>query len=422
MSQLENSAASREQASRELPIEMGSIVRQPILDPGGQVHAYELLFRIAPKDDEGAADYQDALTILDNIVVFGLDRLTGGLPAFFNCPAEALTEDLIASLSPSMIVLEITASLEMSPKLIEICRKLKMAGFRFALVDFTESPAPHPLLDLVDYVKVDSKSLEPNGFAPMRQLLKNTSAAAVALEVDSQESYRKARAEGFKYFQGFYFCKSEPLQNAKISANRLVHIEILRELFKDPLELSKLCPLVLRDASLVYRVLRLVNSPAYAIRGSIDSIESAILILGDIAFRRIATLAIQCALSAGGPREILHMALVRARFCAKSASLCNLDENEQYLLGMLSLLPAMLSIPMETIVPELPLRDQIRQALLGHATRERCLLEWIESHECRKDSACQAIEDRYGLGRSRLMQCYVDALVRDPVEDDLMLV
>ena len=399
---------------------IGSIARQPILDQYGVVHAYELLFRIDPKNDERANDHQDALTILDNVALFGLDRLTGGLPAFVNSRAETLTEDLIASLSPSLTVLEIRASLDMPPKSIGMCHKLKMAGFRFALVDFTEGSAPHPLLDLVDYVKVDSRSFETDGGAPIRRRLRNTSAAVVALEVDSQDSYRKARAEGFKYFQGFYFCKPEPLQNAKISAGRLVHIEILRELFKDPLDLSKLCPLVLRDASLVYRVLRLVNSPLYAIRGSINSIGSAILILGDTTFRRIATLAIQCALSAGRHREILHMALVRARFCEKSASLCNLDANEQYLLGMLSLLPAMLSVPMEAIVRELPLRDQIRRALLGHPTNERCLLEWIESHENNKALACQAIEDRCGLERSILMQSYVDALIRDPDEAELL--
>jgi len=400
---------------------MGTIVRQPILDPHGLVHGYELLFRDAPNDDREGTGEHHALAILDNIVLFGLDRLTGGVPAFFNCTAEALTEDLIPSLSPSMTVLEISASLDVSAKLLGICRKLKRAGFRLALVGLPERSEPHPLLDLVDYVKVDSKLLDPGGHGPIRQRLKDTSAAMVAVEVNSQESYRKAQTEGFKYFQGFYFCSPEPFQNAKISANRIVHVEILRELFKDPLELSKLCPLVLRDASLVYRVLRLVNSPFYAIRGSISSIESAILILGDNTFRRIATLAIQCAFSAGRPREILHMALVRARFCAKSACLCNLDANEQYLLGMLSLLPAMLPVPMEKIVPDLPLRHQVRQALLGYPTHERCLLDWIECHECNKVVERRAIEDHYGLKRSWLMQSYVEALVRDPVEAELII-
>jgi EAL and modified HD-GYP domain-containing signal transduction protein len=385
------------------------------------VHGYELLIEIGPKEDVEPAGDDDAVTLLDNIVLFGLDRLTGRSPAFFDCTAEALTGDLVSVLVPSMTVLEIPASLEMPPKLVGVCRKLKKAGFRFALVDLRESPEPHPLLELADYVKVDSSCLDSGGCAALRGRLKGTSAAMVALGIDSQVAYRKARAEGFKYFQGFYFCNPEPLKNARIPANRVVQIEILRELLKDPLEWNKLCPLVLRDASLVYHVLRLVNSPVYAIRESIHSIESAMVILGDIAFRRIAILAIQCALNSGRSNEILHMALVRARFCAESASMCNLDANEQYLLGMLSMLPAMLSIPKETIVSGLPLRDKVCKALLGFPIHERCLLDWIECHECNKVSECEAIVDHYGLNRSRLMRAYVDALVWDAGEPGLMV-
>lgn len=398
---------------------MGSIVRQPILDLVGLVHGYELRFLLPPKSDVGFTGARDALTILDNILLFGLNRLTAGLPAFFNSTAEALTEDLIAALPSSTTVLEIPTSLELTPKLLGVCRKLKTAGFRFALVEFTDSPEPHPLLDLVDYVKVELTSLDAGACASLRRQLKNTSATMVASGIHSQDSYRKSRAEGFRYFQGFYFCNPEPVKNAGIPSNHLVHIEILRELFKDPLDLKTLCPLVLRDASLVYRVLRLVNSPLYAIRNPINSIECAIVILGDVAFRRIATLAIQCTLNARRPREILHMALARARFCASTASLCNLDANEQYLLGMLSLLPAMLLIPMESIVPELPLRDPVRQALLGHPTRDRCLLDWIECHEGNKFAECGTIENRYSLDRQKLMQSYVDALVGDATQPDI---
>ena len=391
---------------------MGTIVRQPILDQFGLVHGYELLFRTGAEESPEAASHH-ALTILDNILLFGVNRLTAGLPAFFSCNAEALTDDFIAALPPSTTVLELSARQEISPKLLAVCRRLKTAGFRFALVEFTEESEPHPLLRLVDYVKVDSSCLDTGACVSLRHRFKDSSASMVVSGIHSRDSYRKARAEGFKYCQGFYFCNPEPLKNASMSANQLVQLEILRELFKDPLDLKALCPLVLRDASLVYRVLRLVNSPLYAIRNTVNSLESAIVILGDVAFRRIATLAIQCTLNAGRPREILHMALVRARFCAQSAPLCNLDANEQYLLGMLSLLPAMLPIPMEAMVLELPLRDQVRQALLGHPTHERCLLDWIECHEANKLQECQAIENLYGLDRAKLMQSYVDALVAE---------
>ncbi len=391
-------------------------MRQPILDSYGLVHGYELLFKAGPKEYSGSMGHNDVLTIMDNIVLSGLGRLTGGLPTFFNCTTEALTLDLVAVLPPFMTVLEISASSDISPELLETCHKLKRAGFRFALVGPTESPEPHPLLDIIDYVKMDSACLTTDSCGAGCSWLKGAKVAMVASGIHSQDSYRKARAEGFKYFQGFYFCNPEPLQNATIPANQLVHIQILHELLIDPLELKRLCPLVLRDASLVYHVLRLVNSPAYAVRESINSIESAIILLGDIAFRRIATLAIQCALNKGRPRELLHMALVRARFCSESAWQCNLDPNEQYLLGMLSLLPAMLSVPMETIVPELPLRDTLSHALLGFPIHERCLLDWIECHESNNVSGCRTIAEHYGLNQSLLMQAYVDALVWDAAD------
>jgi EAL and modified HD-GYP domain-containing signal transduction protein len=401
---------SPEPVSRHWPAEVASLVRQPILDESGLVHGYELILETGEADFD-ANGPRNALTVLENIVLFGLDRLTGVSRAFFNCSAEALTEDVAAVVPADMTVLQIPATLEISARVCSVCKKLKAAGFRFALVDPPDTSQPHPLLDLVRYVKLDAIQVENGGWASLRRSLKNGSIALVASGVHSQDSYRKARGEGFTYFQGYYFCRPRPLKSAGIPANRLVHVEILRELFKDPLDLDTLCPLVMREVALVCHVLRLVNSPLYALRGTITSIKSAILILGDVSFRRIATLAIQCALNDGKPREILHTSLVRARFCAESADSCNLDANEQYLLGMLSMLPAMMGLPMESIVPELPVRDALRQALLGFSIHERCLLDWIECHEANQVAECHAIADHYKLDLSKLMQSYVDALV-----------
>ncbi len=68
------------------------------------------------------------------------------------------------------------------------------------------------------------------------------------------------------------------------------------------------------------------------------------------------------------------MAFVRGRFCELAARFCSLDPTEQYLLGMLSLLPAMLQLPMDELTPALPLREEIRRALQGEANSERVLL------------------------------------------------
>ena len=109
------------------------------------------------------------------------------------------------------------------------------------------------------------------------------------------------------------------------------------------------------EPSLAYRVLRYVNSPICGMRQTVTSIQSALLTIGDDLIRRIGTLAVTSELNAGPSPEILRMALVRARFCEITSPLCSFDSTEQYLLGLFSLLPAMLQTPMEEAISGLSL-------------------------------------------------------------------
>ena len=113
------------------------------------------------------------------------------------------------------------------------------------------------------------------------------------------------------------------------------------------------------------------------------------------------------------------MAFVRGRFCELGAALCPLDPTEQYLLGMLSLLSAMLRIPMDRLASELPFRSEIREAILGAAVKERCLLAWIESHERNKIAESQTLAFTFGLDQRQLTKIYADALIWERDASDL---
>jgi EAL and modified HD-GYP domain-containing signal transduction protein len=288
-----------------------------------------------------------------------------------------------------------------------------------ALADFAWNPGPHPLLDLVDYVMVNFTRLDAFERSKFRRQLEGISVGAIACGVNTHDAWQRASKEGFKLFQGFYFCNPELIESTHVPANQRFHFEILRQLFRDPLNLDTLCPLVQRDAALVYRVMRFVNSPLCPIRYQVDSIMAAIMILGETTFRRIATLAIECELGSKQPPEILHTALVRAKFCELAARATGLDPNEQYLLGMLSLLPAMLRLPMSTIVPELPVRDQIHDALLGAPVPERRLLSWVEAHERGNMKDLDELAQIWRLNEPQLNQLYVDAIVWDAASPGL---
>jgi EAL and modified HD-GYP domain-containing signal transduction protein len=294
--------------------EVRYVARQPILNLQARVHGYELLFRNPSQAVSRNERDMATQTMLDNAVIFGLDRFTNGLPAFVNCTVEALTGQLVNVLAPGATVLTIPSSLEPRPKLLDACLDLKKQGFRFAFDDFTAKAKLLPVVQLADYLRVDFTRCD----RAERQYLGRThggSIALVARKVDTPEDYRQACAEGFSLFQGDYFCHPVLLKKRKVPTSRLFHFEIVQHLLRDPIDIPKISKLVMRDASLTFRLLRLVNSPVCAIQQEVRSVEAAILVVGEEAFRRMVSLAVLSELNADRPPEILHMALVRARPC-----------------------------------------------------------------------------------------------------------
>jgi c-di-GMP-related signal transduction protein len=388
------------------------VARQPILDVNSRVHAYELLFRSGPASAGFSGDGNAATrTVLDNSVMFGLERLTGGLPMFINCTEEALLNGLVRVLPPEHTVLELLETLELSPDLIRVCKELKAEGYRLALDDFTWSPEWQPLVELADYVKVDLSATTPEQRSELKKALKRRPGRMILERVETAADLALAQREGFTLFQGYYFCRPVIVENRDIPANRLVQLELLQAILESPLNLLRISSLVKRDASLTYRLLRVVNSALYAPQRVVTSIESALVRIGDDMFRRIALLATASEAGSNKPSELLRMAFVRGRFCELAAPLVRQDATEQYLLGILSLLPAMLNLPVESVASALPLRGEIRRAMQGEDNAERTVLNWLIFHENGDWRACEALARVASLEEDRLAQLYSEALL-----------
>jgi EAL and modified HD-GYP domain-containing signal transduction protein len=391
--------------------DLRSVARQPILDLHSRVHGYELLFWNGRKPITNSDSDLATCTMLDNTVIFGVEELAHGLPAFVNCTVDSLTEDWVQVLPPHMTVLELPFAAEPTTELLSACRKLKAAGFRLALADFNGELAERSLAEMADYVKVDFVKVDALGRRNLLRWLEGVPARAVAQNVETQEHYGQACKEGFELFQGYYFCRPEPLKSHKIPGNRLVHLEILEDLQNDPVDLQRMSQLVSCDASLTYRLLRLVNSPVCAMRQEVTSIQSALMLVGESTFRRIAILAIASEFNADQPAEILRMAFERGRFCELAAPLCGLVPSEQYLIGMISLFPAMLRILMEDLIRLLPLREKAREALMGMETPESVLLHWVVCQEYGDWEGCDAIIHANHLRADQIMRCHNEAIV-----------
>jgi EAL and modified HD-GYP domain-containing signal transduction protein len=386
------------------------VARQAILDARGRVHGYDLLFRqeveaILPDDQEEATR-----AMLDQTVLYGMERLTGGLPAFVACTEQTLTHHLVEVMLPSMTVLDLQLTVPPTPELISVVRLLKAAGFRLALSGFWWETGSKELIALADFLKVDFALLAAMEADFLRERLNQATATLVAVNVETQEDFRRALFQGFTLFQGYYFCHPELLKNRTIPANRLTQIRLLEALQSTTIDIRELSAMVKCDASIGFRLLRLVNSPLFATRQEVRSIESALMLIGQDTFQRIVVLALASEFNTGGSPIVLLLTLVRARFCEQAARLNQLQPAEQYMLGMLSLLPVMLRVTMSDLTAELPVRVAIREALLGSENDERVLLSWLESYERGNWEECDTKAEANHLNGQDLSDVYTNAV------------
>ncbi len=386
------------------------VTRQPILDLRNKVHAYELLFPREPGNASGGDRETAARTMLDSTVLFGLEKLACGLPGFVKCTAEMLTGSLVEMLPAAMTVMEIVNAADAPPELLRACRNLKAAGYRLALDQSQWDPRAAPFVELADYLKIDFLRTDPRERQTLLSKMSSAKAVLVAEKVETQEQFRAAKDEGFALVQGYYFCRPVVVGSRQVPANRLSQLEILRLLKDESLNLHKLTQLVKRDASLTYRLLRLINSPVCAMPQEVHSVQAALLAVGEETFRRMATVAITSEMNVGQPAELLRMAFVRGRFCELASSASGLDGTEQYLLGLLSLLPAMLRTPMKDLAPTMPLREEIRRALMGENIYPRSLLHWLEHYELGDWAGCCEIATARALDEDGLMSSYQEAV------------
>lgn len=391
------------------------VARQPILDRDRRVFGYELLFRPTDESDvlEATDDAKTARVMTDAMLAFGLDRLTNGHAAFVNVTRELLIHDLVRTLPSDRVVLELPRDVEVDGALIEACTKLRAGGYRLALDNFSPRGSATPLLPHVDFVKVDfwattfrdvQAAVDGAGLARQPSL--------IAEKVEAQEVFDEAVGEGFTHFQGYFFERPTSYQTQAVPGSQAVYLRLLKALGDPDLSVQVIADLVQQDAALCYRVLRTVNSAAFAQQREVTSIRQALVLLGRDTIRRWISLWVLADLGAQVPEELVTMACVRARTCELLASAMISDEigPQAFLLGMCSLLDSILGRSMEAVLEDLPLPRDMQAALLGYENTHRHLLDCAIAYERGDWTRCMPLVALLELQPSWLPRAYGDAL------------
>jgi len=370
--------------SDSISLESVFVARQPIFDRDENIWGYELLFRTSTQGPAQVTDQDTATSqvIADGFVLAG-DGVSQGSRLLINFPHKMLVEDAAFALPPDVCVIEILETVRPEPELMAALKRLKDAGYTLALDDFVGEPGFEPILELADIVKVDILGRSPKQVIDLYRQLKPYGCKLLAEKIETMKIYELTRQLGFEYFQGFFFCKPEVLAGKKMSSSELTKLQLLEKLGRPDYDVNELAQIIAVDISLSYRLLRYINSAAFSLRSKIESVRQAIVMLGHKQLSQWLRVVVMSDLSTTKKTgELAYISAMRARFLELVAARDkSLPPESMFLLGLFSLLDAILGQPMENVMQELPLDDDLRNALLGKESKGRQWLELVETFD-----------------------------------------
>ncbi len=382
--------------------------RQPILDNNLNLYGYELLFR-AGHDNAFSGDPEEATRqVTDNYLRIVPEAARS--VAFVNCTRDALLTNAVALLPSHNTVLEILEDVEPDPEVLEACAALKQQGYRFALDDFLPGPSKIPFLPFADFIKIDFRCADAKVRREIYKMAAGCGAKLLAEKVETTQDMEVARAEGCQLFQGYFFSKPIIIAQRAIPRNHFTYLRVLAALCRPRPDINEIEALVKTELSLCYALLRLVNSALYGLPVRVSSIRNALLMVGDDGVRTLVTVALAGVFSETHSKSLVSMAVERAKFCERLAPMLGEDGSKLYLLGMLSLIDAIVQIPMSQIVKSLPLDADMSAALVGEASPLKVALDLVRCYEAGSWHTCEVMQERLGLSESRTASMYVDSI------------
>lgn len=360
------------------------LARQPILTRDRRFFAYEILSRYGPENYcKPLAGSQAAVKAMDELFLMGVRTMTEGLPAFINCTKEFLVNDYLTLMPKEVIVGEILETVPPDDDVLAACRRMKREGYRLALDDYCAVPETEPFLDVADYVKID---VLLTTFPEQQRLVEECHARkipAIAEKVETDEQFRRCVDIGYDYFQGYFFCRPQIVGRRSVPANKSVYLHLLQAANEPEFNLHRISQIFRRDVSLSYRLLRYLNSAAFGFQAEIRSIPHALTLLGERALRKWISLVSVASLGDEVADGLLRLPLLRAMFCELIGQKIGMvrETNELFLLGLLSVMDALLNMRMVDVLVDIPVDEDIKKALLGRPSRYRPVFEVVLDYE-----------------------------------------
>jgi c-di-GMP-related signal transduction protein len=381
--------------------------RQPVLDGQRRVTGYRISYAVGPDEGSAGGPAVRAATRLfgDVLTVVGLEELVGSALAHLPVTPGLLLTLGVPPMRPDQVVLRVAYDYAVDAELRPILDGLAGRGYALSLYDL---PGPHfapELLTTFGIIELDFAAWQETELGVAIAAVSAARATAMAVELDSEEEFAQAQALGFHLFAGSFFSSPRNTAVHDVPVAALTTLASVARMQGSDATIEELESVIDRDLGLSVKLLRYINSAYFGMRSKITSIRQAVMMLGA---RGISRWAMMIALTGGttAPVELSVMALTRARMCELlAAGRANVAPDQMFMIGLLSLADALLDAPLEGILQELPLADEVTAALLERSGPSGEILDAVISYEIGSFSA-QSVQAHSG----NVASAYLDAL------------
>ncbi len=391
------------------------VARQPILDSRMRTYAYELLFRQGLTNAFPNISSEKATISLlsEQFLSQPIESLVGDKISFVNFPYSLIVAGIIDSLPPKKVVIEILEDATPNDTLLESVKVLKGKHYTLALDDFTLDGEWDKFLPYIDIIKFDWR-LTPRDVI-QKYMEDHADELAhikcLAEKIETKEEFEIAKNMGFKLFQGYFFSKPEVVKQKTLSASQLAITQLFTECVKDDVNYDKIERILSQDQSLAYKLLRYVNNIRYGNSDPITSFKHAVVFLGKENMRRFISLVYTTSISENKPSELSRMSLIRARFCELLAMKRKnkVDPQDAFMCGLFSLLDAMMDRTFTEIISMIPIRDEIKQALIDKKGEMAFYLGLVMDYETLNWPRVKLRVQKLGIDEQEAIDIYLEA-------------
>lgn len=394
------------------------LARQPIVNRQDRLVAFELLFRTGAVNRADPVDnaHATAEVILNTFSETGIVDVLGAYQGFINLDAGILHSELVEVLPRKKVVLELLETVTVDQAVVARCRELKKLGYSFALDDVIEIERIRPLLPHVEIVKLDVQQLGWGQLAALVKQLRQFPLKLLAEKVEHPDQVELCRELGFDLFQGYHFAHPEVLSGKRVHPSKLALLEILTQMLNGA-DFDEIEKAFKAHPDMVYNLMRMVNSAALGLTAKISSLRHALAILGKRPLQRWVQLLLYTSTnSSGNPTPLMQMAAMRG----KLMELLVLGQHSRgfeeladraFMVGVLSLIDAVLTTPLPEILSRLRVHDDVEAALLKRQGNLGSLLELCEYLELGDANTIVAWQRNHpGLAAETINRCELEAM------------